>query len=92
MLREWVYYEELDYDRISFNLPDGRLQVLYFDIPGKTGLYWDEVTNNESPFTAVEPITWPWDAALLELTDLSRQANERGIFPNAKVRRSSQNA
>lgn len=59
LLRGWLRYEELDYYRISFNLPDGRLQVLYFDVPGKTGLYWDEVTNSAEPFTAVESFTWP---------------------------------
>lgn len=86
LLREWMRYEELDYYRISFNLPDSKLQVLYFDVPGKAGLYWDEVTNSEEPFTAVEPITRPWDAALLELTGLARQANERLRVPKVGVR------
>lgn len=91
LLREWMRYEELDYYRISFNLPDGRLQVLYFDIPGKAGLYWDEVTNNEESFTAVEPLTRPWDAALLELSNLAKQTNERLRFPKVGVRQASQN-
>lgn len=60
LLQEWMRYERLDYYRISFNLPDGKLQGIYFDAPGKAGLYWDQATNSEDPFETIEPLTSPW--------------------------------
>lgn len=75
LLQEWMRYEGLDYYRISFNLPDGKLQGIYFDAPGRAGLNWDQATNSEEPFVTIEPITKPWDAALLELTELGSETH-----------------